>query len=190
MVHMDRNWFLEVNNHWQNGLFDLLCPFMRNQSNWYLLYAVIIYFLFQRFGKKTWWLLLAATISIFVSDQLSGNLIKHAVERLRPCNDPELKASVRLLVTCGNGFSFVSSHASNHFTAALFFGAVFGKDIRWVWPASLCWAGLISFSQVYVGVHFPLDVICGAALGIAIGTMSLFIIRNHIIGPNKDLSLS
>ncbi len=177
LLQLDYEWFTLVNSNAQNGFLDLLCPFMRTQSNWYLAYAVLIYFLFNQYGKKTWWLLITVAITILVSDQISGNLIKNSVERIRPCNDPRWTDQMRLLVHCGKGYSFVSSHAANHFAAAFFIGASFGKLYRWIWPTVILWASLISFSQVYVGVHYPLDVIFGAALGIIIGIINLYITR-------------
>ena len=178
---LDQQWFLLVNNQWQNGLFDLLCPFMRTQSNWYLIYAVVIYQLFMMYGKKAWWLVLTIAIAVLVSDQISGNLIKNTAQRLRPCNDPVMSLKVHLLVTCGQGYSFVSSHATNHFVVAFFLGAVFKNKYSWVFPVALCWAAFISFSQVYVGVHYPIDVICGALLGSLIGYITYRVIQTKIL---------
>lgn len=107
LKQIDTEWFFAINQHARNGLFDLLCPFIRTQSNWYLAYAVIIYVMFNQYGKRAWWLLLAIAITIITSDQLSGNLIKNLVQRLRPCNDPIIGQQVHLLVNCGKGFSFV-----------------------------------------------------------------------------------
>lgn len=178
---LDTQWFLTVNNQWQNGLFDLLCPFMRQQSNWYLLYAVLVYFLFSLFGKKGWWLLLGAVVTVLIADQVSANLIKNTVQRLRPCNDPALKEQVRLLVHCGGGFSFVSAHACNHFAIAVYFSAIFGKGRKWVLPVALSWAAIISYSQIYVGVHYPLDVICGALLGSIIGWITQKVVLRYVV---------
>lgn len=181
LIQFDKQAFVLINGEWQNGFLDLICPFMRTQSNWYLAYAVVIYFLFNTYGKKAWYLLLTVGIAILVSDQLSGNLIKHAVERLRPCNDPAMSGQVRLLVHCGSGFSFVSSHAANHFTAAFFMATVLAPTYRWIWPLALFWAAFISYSQVYVGVHFPLDICCGALLGISIGLVQGWVIKKFVL---------
>jgi undecaprenyl-diphosphatase len=187
IIEKDKQLLVLINQDWSNGLFDLLCPFMRTASNWYLIYAIIIYFLFNRYGKKAWYLLLTVAIAVLLSDQLSGNLIKHAVERLRPCNDPSLFGKIRVLVPCGSGFSFVSSHASNHFTAAIFIGTVFGAERKWIWPVVLLWAAFISYAQVYVGVHFPIDVICGSLLGITIGLIMNRLIRNYLITDKQQM---
>jgi len=76
-----------------------------------------------------------------------------------------------LLSSCGGQFSFPSNHASNHFTIALFLISILPRNIKWFKPLLLSWAFSVAFAQVYVGVHFPLDVICGAIIGSMIGTI-------------------
>ena len=92
--------------------------------------------------------------------------------RLRPCNDPVMKQVVHLLVPCGGGKSFPSSHAANHFSLAVFSSMTVGKFAKWLTPAWLVWAAVVSYSQVYVGVHYPLDVLVGGTLGACIGWMT------------------
>jgi len=168
LKHIDQEIFFAVNNGMQNSFFDTICPIIRDQRTWYLLYVVIIFFFYRAFGKKTIAILIGAIVLILISDQLSANLIKNLVERFRPCSDPEIRNKVHLLVNCGNGFSFVSAHATNHFAIALYVSGFF-RSHKWVLPTAIIWASLISFSQVYVGVHYPFDVICGALLGILLG---------------------
>jgi undecaprenyl-diphosphatase len=176
---IDKQLFFAINNGMQNGLLDLLCPFMRKQSNWYLLYAVMGYFLYERYRMKFFWILLGALLLVLISDQLSANLIKNIVQRLRPCNNPELKNQLRLLVPCGGGFSFISAHATNHFAIAFFISS-FYNEIKWAKLLALLWAFAIAFSQVYVGVHYPFDVICGAALGLLLGNVGFLILNKNI----------
>ena len=97
-------------------------------------------------------------------------VFKHGFERLRPCNDPEFTDHVRLVIKhCGGGYSFLSNHAANHFGMAVFFFITLRHVFRkWAWLVFV-WAGLIAFAQVYVGVHYPLDVLCGALLGMVFG---------------------
>jgi undecaprenyl-diphosphatase len=96
-------------------------------------------------------------------------VLKKSIQRLRPCNDAEMAEKTTLRVSCGSGYSFTSSHAANHFAAAVFLIGIFGASVGWLRPTLLIWAGAISFSQVYVGVHYPADVVCGGLLGAAIG---------------------
>jgi undecaprenyl-diphosphatase len=137
------------------------------------------YFLYERYRMKFFWILLGALLLVLTSDQLSANLIKNIVQRLRPCNNPELKNQLRLLVPCGGGFSFISAHATNHFAIAFFISS-FYNEIKWAKLLALLWAFAIAFSQVYVGVHYPFDVICGAALGLLLGNVGFLILNKNI----------
>jgi undecaprenyl-diphosphatase len=107
-----------------------------------------------------------------ISDAVSSHLIKKNVERVRPCNDVEFKEQVKLRVRCGSGYSFTSSHATNHFAMAFFWIVLFRRKWKHVLWLGILWASLIAVSQIYVGVHYPFDVVCGAILGILIGLFS------------------
>ena len=89
--------------------------------------------------------------------------------RLRPCNDPINALHGRLLVECGSGYSFPSSHATNHFGMSLFLYFTFGSFFKWIKPVVILWAALVAYAQVYVGVHYPIDVVTGACIGSIIG---------------------
>jgi membrane-associated phospholipid phosphatase len=167
--HIDRQLFLFVNGTMANAVFDVLCPMFRQQENWYALYAIILIVIYRRHRLNTLWIVLGATILIAATDQLSAGLIKNLAERPRPCNDPLFKDQVRLLVACGHGYSFISTHATNHFAIAFFLIRFFETERKWVLPLAVGWAAFIAFSQVYVGVHYPFDVICGALVGSVFG---------------------
>jgi undecaprenyl-diphosphatase len=108
-------------------------------------------------------------MTVGVADQLSSELIKKKVERLRPCRETQLQPAARTLVHCGGGYSFTSSHATNHFAVAVFIFFSWGLCWkRWRWLL-LLWAASISLGQVYVGVHYPLDILVGAINGSILG---------------------
>jgi undecaprenyl-diphosphatase len=124
------------------------------------------------FGKKTWFLLLFVAFCVALTDQVSSHLIKNLVARPRPCNDPFIQSYVRLLLGgCSGGYSFTSSHAANHFGLAMFFyqtlKPVIGKWAKWFFV----WAATIAYGQIYVGVHYPLDVLGGTIIGCCLGYM-------------------
>jgi undecaprenyl-diphosphatase len=104
-----------------------------------------------------------------LADFTSSTLIKKNVQRIRPCNDIQQFEKIVVRVPCGSGYSFTSSHAANHFAVAIFMIGIFGPVRKWVKPAALIWASTIAISQVYVGVHYPGDVITGGLLGAIIG---------------------
>ena len=93
---------------------------MANTSYGKLVLLFVIIFLARNYGKKGWLILLFAIITFGITDYFSSSIIKPSVERLRPCNDPELKKEVNNLIACGTGYSFPSSHAANHFGLAIF----------------------------------------------------------------------
>ena len=107
-----------------------------------------------------------------ISDQISSNLVKSFVFRLRPCHNPELMDNIRVLVNyCPVSSSFTSSHACNHFAMASFIFITLRHTSRW-WALVFLWAFLVAYAQVYVGVHFPVDVTAGALLGCLIGFLT------------------
>jgi undecaprenyl-diphosphatase len=92
---------------------------------------------------------------------------------------------VNNIVGCGKGFSFISAHATNHFAIAVFFSVLFYNQYKWIVYIAILWAGLIAFSQVYVGVHYPFDVICGALLGSILGYIQGIFIFSKLSSPQK-----
>lgn len=90
--------------------------------------------------------------------------------RLRPCHNPEIADLVHTINgACGGKYGFVSSHASNTFALAIFIGFIFKKHVAWMLYFMLCWAAIVTYSRIYVGVHYPGDVLGGALLGSIIG---------------------
>ncbi len=170
LIALDATLFHWINQNCSNVLFDAVLPWFREKWIWAPLYLFVAAFSWMNFGKKGWLLVLGLVAVVGLSDFTSSELVKKNVQRLRPCNDLELRpAAVLRLDSCGSGYSFTSSHAANHFAAAIFLIGIFGGLARWIRPALLTWAGLIALSQVYVGVHFPGDVIGGGLLGALIG---------------------
>lgn len=162
-----------------NPVLDLLCPWLREKLMWIPLYLLIAFLLFKKYGIKTLWLAVLTVVTIILSDQTS-NIFKHFVHRLRPCNNPELVDSIRHLVDCGAGYSFISAHAANHFALATFFSFLFAGKRNWL-VFFYVWASAIAFSQVYVGVHYPIDVIAGALVGIVVGLITGTIAKRYVI---------
>ena len=118
-------------------------------------------------------------LTVFITDQLSSSIIKPFFERLRPCKDLVMIEHVRLLIKCGSGYSFTSSHAMNHFGVAFFLGIILWRLSRWVLPAAFLWAAIVSYAQVYVGVHYPFDVIGGGLIGLIIGSIMAFLCKRN-----------
>lgn len=177
-----------------NGLHaDWLNPIMVSITEmwpWIPLYIFWLFLLFRYYGKRGWLVLLALALVVLCSDQLSAHVCKPLFHRLRPCFNPELEGLVYLPKGLPGGrYGFVSSHAANTFAIASFLTPVLRKSWRWIGWVLYGWAFISSYSRVYVGVHYPGDIVCGAVLGILIGLifwklLDLFF-KNHLDGGAK-----
>jgi membrane-associated phospholipid phosphatase len=172
-------WYL-INVSWQSAFMDTVAPFLRNQWFWAPLYLFLLIFMPSNFGKNGWFWCLGFLLCFAIGDQVSAHFIKPYIHRLRPCNNPVLQSIVHLIVPCGSGYSFPSSHATNHFALGVFSAVTLQKKVKWIWPLGLLWAASVSYAQVYVGVHFPLDVFCGGLLGAVIGLLIGFIFNKRL----------
>lgn len=172
LIYWDFTAWYYLNTQWVNGFFDILMPFLRNQWTWAPLYLFLLIFMPLNYKRKGWMWCVFFLLTFAISDYLSASVIKPYYLRLRPCNNPYIHDIVHLLVPCGSGYSFPSSHAANHFALGIFAAVTFGRRYRWVWPAVILWALSVGYAQVYVGVHFPGDVLAGGALGAIAGMLT------------------
>ena len=148
---------------------DAIIPWLRNKYTWIPLYIFIISFMLFNFRSKGWIWVLLILFTVGLADTTSSKFIKKSVKRLRPCHTEQVQDNIDLLVGCGGLYSFTSSHAANHFAISFFIFFTLGKVIRKIrWPV-LIWAAVVSFAQVYVGVHYPLDILGGCIVGLIIG---------------------
>lgn len=169
----DKWLFIKLNSQWTNPVFDAVLPFLRNPVFWVPLYIFVAVFMALNFGKKGLWWSLFFICTVAITDRIGAGILKEAVKRPRPCQDAEFAIYVRLLLQqCSGSYSFVSNHAANHFGLATFAFLTFrGVFKKWMYLAFV-WAFFIAYAQVYVGVHYPLDVVGGAVLGILIGSIT------------------
>jgi undecaprenyl-diphosphatase len=168
ILQWDEQLFHFINHGWQHPFLDAVIPLLRNKYFWMPLYVFLFSFFLLNFKKKGLLLVLALCLAVGISDVTSSQLIKKTVKRARPCKTVETLTDVHLLVPCGSGYSFPSSHAANHFTLAFFLFLALGKMFRWTCLLLMAWAASIALAQVYVGVHYPLDILAGAMLGMLI----------------------
>ncbi|HEY6901856.1 MAG TPA: phosphatase PAP2 family protein [Puia sp.] len=162
--------FSRINQDWTSPFLDRLFLFLRESELWVPFYLFLLVFITLNFGKKGWWWACYLGMTAIIGDLISSNLIKnHLVWRTRPCQEPLLADSVRFIANyCPSSSSFTSSHACNHFAMAFFIYRTLRHTSRW-WSLVFVWAFLIAYAQVYVGVHFPLDVTGGGLVGSLIG---------------------
>lgn len=165
----DRSLFEFIHVSLANDVFDSVLPLFRIPQFWVPLYLFFLVFMWQK--KKViglWWFLFFL-LSFTLADYSSASIIKPWVHRLRPCNDPDLAHIIRQIVLCGTGYSFPSSHACNHFAMATFVWVSIGHINKYIFFLIYSWAILICFTQIYVGVHYPLDILAGAIWGFILG---------------------
>jgi undecaprenyl-diphosphatase len=173
LLNADRELFFFVNRGLQNWLFDVVLPFLTDINRkpvGIVLLALLWILLLTKGGRpgRIAALLLIPTIAF--GDQLNSTFLKFLIDRPRPCHE---FANVHLLVGCGSGYSFPSSHAVNNFAAAIVLSYFLP---RWTW-AFLSYAAVIAFSRVYVGVHYPSDVVAGAIIGALVGFLIIVVYR-------------
>ncbi|WKZ66879.1 MAG: phosphatase PAP2 family protein [Flavobacteriales bacterium] len=186
---IDREAFLAINGPHAHAL-DVVMEAASEMVLWFPLYGFFLWLIIKRHGDKALlWSLPLIALMILCSDKGSVMLFKETVQRLRPCHEPSLSGLVHLVYKdCGGRFGFVSSHASNHFAIALFMIGVLGAKPRWVLGALLGWAMLIAYSRVYLGVHYPGDVLVGGLYGAMIGSFAALIFRRFIAKPRPSVA--
>ncbi|HEY2350821.1 MAG TPA: phosphatase PAP2 family protein [Puia sp.] len=169
ILRLDDWLFHKINQVWINPFFDFVLPIVRQQEFWYFFYLFLLVFSILNFGVKGCWWSVSLIMTAIIADLFSSSLMKSLIWRFRPCRDPDLAGQVRVLVNyCPQSSSFTSSHACNHFAAAWFIFITLNQTGSWRWLL-FAWAFVICYAQVYVGVHFPFDILGGAVLGTAIG---------------------
>ncbi|GGC48887.1 hypothetical protein GCM10011386_46400 [Parapedobacter defluvii] len=177
LVSLDQEAFLAINQGLSNAFFDWLMPVLRNPYTWAPLYLFIIVFCIKNYRKKGMLIIFFILITFGIADAVSSSVIKKTVKRVRPCNDIEFKEEVAVRVRCGSGYSFTSSHATNHFAISTVLIMIFYRRWKHILWLALLWAATISIAQVYVGVHYPFDILGGALLGSVIGYLTGLVFR-------------
>lgn len=178
LLQWDQWLFHLINYDWHNEFLDSLMPLWREKKLWIPMYLLLAGFSLYKYRLKGLFFILAAAFTVAVADPVSSQLIKKNIHRDRPCREVGLQKEVKLLVPCGGGYSFTSSHATNHFALGVFLLLTIGRLMGQWRFIFLLWAASIAFGQVYVGVHYPLDVIGGGLVGSIIGWATYLLYRS------------
>ncbi len=185
LIEIDKSILLAINGL-HNNFFDFLMDLISKKSTWIPIYLFFIFILIKKYGREGIFITLLLILTVSVADLVSVHLFKNVFERLRPCHDPSLQGLLHLVDgNCGGKYGFVSSHSANMFALATIFYMFVRKYFKMSYIPLVAWAALIGYSRVYLGVHYPGDVLAGAVVGIIIGLIfycSYFLIMKSKLG--------
>jgi len=172
---IDKQWLLALNNDY-SSFWDTLMFLISAKLTWIPFYAAMLFVVIKHWRKEAWWIVLALVLCVLFSDQIASGIIKNLVQRPRPSHDPEIQSMVCLVNDYRGGqFGFVSSHAANTFGLALLSSLLF-KTRKYTIPA-FTWAVIVTYSRIYLGVHYPGDVLGGAMVGIVVALLIFWVLK-------------
>lgn len=174
---LDTQLFLWLNRHHAPWL-DPIMVWITDRNSWFPFYALLIGWLVFRYRKQATGLLLTLAVAVALSDQTASTLLKPLTLRLRPCHEPLLQKLIHPVLGCGGQYGFASSHAANAFALAMGLWLLVGKQYpvaKWLF----LWAFSMAYSRIYVGAHYPLDVLAGAGIGVLTATASGWCYRQY-----------
>lgn len=167
LLKWDIGLFKLINQGNSNAFFDFLMPLITDKYTWIPLYLIILIWFIYKFRKYAFLPIIGLALTVGISDYLTSGIIKPQVNRARPCMVESNEAIT--FMNCRTSPSFPSSHASNHFAIAIFLLYFIPCSNKWLRFTLILWALAIAYSRVYVGVHYPSDVLGGAAIGVLLG---------------------
>jgi undecaprenyl-diphosphatase len=170
LLNLDRDLLLLING-WNAPWLDSFMVTLTNGLKWSPLFLIVIGMMICKFRWQSIVMLIFVALVIFLTDRISAGLIKPWIGRLRPSHEPGLEGLLHLVNGYKGGlYSFVSSHAANAFGVATFLWLVLRKNIKWIWVMFI-WAAIFSYTRIYLGVHYPFDILGGGVLGTIIGLL-------------------
>lgn len=185
LLEADRWLLFKVNRDWHHPMLDSVALVLREAVAHAPLYLFLALLMCVNHGYAGLRWVLVAMALVGASDFLSSHLIKEYFDRPRPCRDPETAHDIRFIARyCGMNGSFISSHASNHFALATYVWLTLRQTSRY-WALMFPWAASVAYAQVYVGVHYPSDVVCGALFGAGLAWMACRLTRTGTGNSNK-----
>lgn len=173
LLDIDRELFFFINSHHAPWL-DQLMYYISRTRVWIPLYLIFLFLILKKFRNESWAPLIGIFLTILIADQVASTVMKPLVQRLRPTHDPSFQQLVHIVNGYrGAQFGFASSHAANTFGAACFLWWLFRPTPLWI-CLMFFWVILVSYSRIYLGVHYPGDILGGFAIGLAAAAIGYY----------------
>ena len=167
-MEFDKELFLALNGMHTSWMDPVMELFSTTAAS-FPVYAYLLFLLYRTYKERTWAIVLSIGLLILLTDQFTSALMKPFFERLRPSHEPSLEGMVHLVNGYSGGrYGFASSHAANTFGIAMFMSCLFRKDKPWI-NLLFIWAAFVSYTRIYLGVHYPGDIFVGALIGVLFG---------------------
>ena len=167
--HIDKVLFTLIQHDSDHAVLDVVAPILRDPYTWIPFYGFMLYYSLRHAKQQAWAFIALSLLTFAITDSLTAQVMKPFFGRLRPCHDPDLAQTIRILVDCGGLYSMPSSHAANHFGLAAFWYFAICKMNGKKWWWLYIWAAAVCYAQIYVGKHYPFDVLAGSCTGFLIG---------------------
>lgn len=152
-------------NRLHTPVMDIAMYWITDRFFWFPFYALIIYFLIKKFKWQGLWMVITIVVTVIIADKVASGLFKPYFARYRPCHEGAIQQLVHVVNGCGGQYGFVSSHSANTFAFAMLMWLLLKETVSYIYYLFF-WALLVSYSRIYVGVHYPLDLLGGALIGI------------------------
>ena len=166
ILALDTQLFIYLNSL-GSETYDGLWLIITKQVNWIPFFLLLFYLIYKKLGiKQTGYLLIFVAVLVFATDQIT-NLFKYTFQRPRPCSNPEINSFIRV-VLYRTSFSFFSGHAANTMAVSAFLYLIFKKQFKYFWLLFL-WPLIFAYSRIYLGLHYPIDILTGYLFGFILG---------------------
>jgi undecaprenyl-diphosphatase len=173
ILELDKDLLIWINSFHADWL-DPVMLIITKTAFWTPLYLFLIFLIFKKLDKDAWFALGCAGLTILLADQITSSIMKPFFHRLRPSHDPAIESLLHLVTKSDGGiyrgslYGFASSHAANTFGLATFLWLLFRDKTKWIGFIFL-WAAFVTYTRLYLGVHFPGDVLVGGTVGVLSG---------------------